>query len=176
MSFICQMKPLTKKINITVEYLKEILEYCPYSGLFTWKSRIKGSSYGPGDLAGSKHKSGYIQIKIHGTLYKAHRLAWFYMTGKWPSKEIDHINRVKDDNRWVNLREATHSQNQLNVIRRPNKSGHPGVYETDNGKWRVVLQINNKRFNLGTYLIFDEAVNVYKKFVGELKQEFNPNV
>lgn len=51
---------------------------------------------------------------IHGYHYKASRLAWLYMTGEWPKYEMDHINHVKDDNRWVNLRDVTPAENCAN--------------------------------------------------------------
>lgn len=93
---------------LSQEYLKSILHYDPETGILSWKvdrRRVK-----IGQIAGYLCL-GYVAIGIDGKLYKGHRLAWLYMTGEWPKDEIDHINRTKHDNRWVNLREATKEQN-----------------------------------------------------------------
>jgi hypothetical protein len=68
----------------------------------------------PGDIAGTTRPDGRRQISIDNLTYLASRLAWLYMTGRWPKEEIDHIDRDKGNDRWENLREATHQQNQLN--------------------------------------------------------------
>jgi len=88
-----------------------LLTYDPYTGLFTWlvdaySNKVKGK------IAGSI-KEGYINISIDRKLYRAHRLAWLYVNGVFPS-EIDHINRVKSDNRICNLREVSRSENCQN--------------------------------------------------------------
>lgn len=78
---------------------------------------------------------GYVQIKISGKLYHAHRLAWLYVYGYMPEKEIDHINRIRDDNRIANLREATSQLNSLNTgIYKNNTSGSKGIYYNKRAK------------------------------------------
>ena len=98
---------------ITQTRLKELLNYDPISGIFTWKTSRGGRK--PGSIAGTKciHK-GYITIQIDGTLYRAHRLAFLYMIGRLPEDQVDHIDRCKDNNAWSNLRECTQAENQLN--------------------------------------------------------------
>lgn len=113
---------------LTVERLREVLEYIPESGVFIRRvansNRVK-----VGQVAGSLSVWGYLEIRIDGRLYKAHRLAWLYMMGRWPRAQIDHINLVKTDNRWDNLREATQAQNSSNREVHPKtKSGLKGVY------------------------------------------------
>ena len=80
--------------------------------------------------------------------YPAHRLAWLYMTGEMPSEQIDHINLVKNDNRFCNLRKATMPQNQWNTgIRSTNKSGIKGVYfDERKQKWIGAFRVNGSRF------------------------------
>ncbi len=90
---------------LTQAELKAVLHYDPETGIFTRYGHNK---------CGSKTYQGYIGIGIKRKTYYAHRLAWLYMTGVWPSKEIDHKNRIRDDNRWVNLREATRSMQSRN--------------------------------------------------------------
>jgi hypothetical protein len=89
--------------------LKEFLIYDPETGLFT---KIRRNFKKP--FAGTPHPVGYIRITIDKRFYLAHRLAWFYVKGKWPEADIDHINGDKTDNRFANLREASRSLNRGN--------------------------------------------------------------
>jgi hypothetical protein len=83
---------------ITLERLREVLEYNPESGVWVWlvtSSRRRGA----GKIAGSLDNNGYVVIRVDRAIYKAHRLAWLYMTGEWPRSTIDHINLEPADNR-----------------------------------------------------------------------------
>lgn len=91
---------------VSHEYLVEILQYNKDTGEFLWRHTNKP--------AGGYDSKGYRRIKIKGRYYKAHRLAWVYHYKKWPEDQIDHVNRKRDDNRIVNLRDATHSDNMRN--------------------------------------------------------------
>jgi len=108
---------------------------------------------------------GYITIKINKKAYQAHRLVWLYTYGDWPIDQIDHINKVKNDNRLINLRQVNNSENQQNVgLRRDNTSGHKGVsWNKKLGKWHLQLQVNKKKIYLGLYDNIDEAVKIYKE-------------
>ena len=100
---------------LPVHILKENLFYDPFTGIFT--RRISNcNKVKIGDTAGSMDGNGYILININGKSYRAHRLAWLYMTEKMPEELIDHKNGVRHDNRFCNLREATHNQNLQNQI------------------------------------------------------------
>lgn len=88
--------------KLTQKYLKEILYYNPFTGIFIWK-RYRSRFVKPGDIAGTKVKYGYIHIGIDGKIYKAHHLAWLYIHGYFPENQIRHINHIKDDNRIENL-------------------------------------------------------------------------
>lgn len=97
---------------------------------------------------------GYIVFKFYGKAYKAHRVAWFLQTGKWPI-EIDHINGIRSDNRWENLREVTHSENGLNRrVHMNSKSGEYGIRLEANGKWRV--RVRGKA--IGTFWTKERAI------------------
>lgn len=114
---------------IKQEELKRVLTYDPDSGNFTFN--IKKGGMNIGDIAGYIQADGYRAISCNGIQYKAHRLAWLYMTGSFPENQLDHINMNKDDNRFSNLRKATRSQNNMN--RRSysnNKLGCKGVHRT----------------------------------------------
>jgi len=158
------------------EYLKEILDYNVEIGVFTWKV-TKGGNAQIGNIAGGKSKEGYIKITINNRLYRAHRLAWLYMTGRWPEEQIDHINHIKDDNRFVNLREATSRENQQNAqIRKDNPSGHKGVtWDKQYQKWRAQISIDKKAKFLGHFDDLKNASANYEKAAKELHGEFYNN-
>lgn len=151
---------------ITQAELKALLTYDPLTGLFTW-NRTSGKAIA-GAVAGSVKASGYRTIGIAGRVYKAHRLAWLYMTGSWPSEEIDHCNTDTDDNRWENLREATRSQNNAN--RNTNNPLGRGVHPNGNG-YRACIKVHGKLHHLGTYAKPEDAQAAYamaaRKFFGE---------
>jgi HNH endonuclease len=105
----------------------ELFFYDPHTGVFL--RRQPQASEHVGDVAGCRTSEGYWRIHVDGRSYFAHRLAWLYMTGKWPKDQIDHINLDGSDNRWGNLRGATNGQNQANSLTRGhNTSGFKGAY------------------------------------------------
>jgi hypothetical protein len=96
---------------LTAKRLRKVLSYAPTTGIFRWK--VSASSRAPvGTTAGAKNARGYRQIRIGGRPYSASRLAWLYMTGKWPNSEISYLNGQPSDTRWANLREAPSSKNR----------------------------------------------------------------
>lgn len=106
---------------LTQERLKEAFDYNEISGEFIWK--IKAGSRGViGAIAGSKRHDGYIIIRLDKDRYLAHRLAWFYIHGLWPSEFIDHINGNPSDNRIDNLRETSMSENMRNRSKQQNNT------------------------------------------------------
>jgi len=101
---------------ITAEYLREILDYKKDSGFFYWKKKINkniivGSRAGTFGKPHSKYDYLRIEITIKGRTYKAHRLAWLWMTGKWPTNVIDHIDSNPLNNKWINLRDIPSALN-----------------------------------------------------------------
>jgi len=156
---------------ITVDELRRLLAYDPETGYFTWLVTL--CSKGPaGGRAGSKRRKGYIEIKIYGRSYASHRLAWFYVHGKWPPNHIDHINGVRDDNRIVNLRPATSSQNRRNS-KCSSGSGRKGVYwYKPTGKWAASICIGGKNKYLGYFENIDDAADAYRRAAVENYGEF----
>ena len=149
-------------MTLTVEQLKAALDYDPDTGKFTWKTR-PSKAVKAGDAAGCKEKRiGYITIGITGRIYKAHRLAWMYMHGKWPDGLSDHINGDKSDNRIDNLRNVFADGNSQNVRKpnRRNKSGFMGVIRYQN-KWRATISVNGKSKWIGDYSTPEEAHQNY---------------
>ena len=158
---------------ISQAQLKEVLEYNPDTGVFTWLKVIGNRKVG--DVAGYKHHNGYINIKIQGKIYQAHRLVYLYMTGNFPENFIDHINRIKDDNIWTNLRDATNSQNKANIKKpKNNTSGYKGVrWHKTNKRWSAEIRYMKKKMYLGYYNTPQEGYEAYKKKAIELFGEFS---
>ena len=159
-------------------YLTAVLHYNPETGEFLWN--LPRPKVQVGQRAGYEKKNkGYIYIEIDGKSYSAHRLAWFYMTSAEPKNQIDHINRNKSDNRFENLREATHGQNRANS-KHANKHGLKGVALSNwipEGKRRWVAQItcNKKITYLGSFLTKEEAHAAYCDAAKRLHGDFfNP--
>ena len=155
---------------ITQEYLKSILEYNPETGAFAWKISGKGIRYGV--EVGTVDIHGYRIIRINRKGYKAHRLAWLYVYGRFPER-IDHINCIKDDNRIENLREATNGENRVNSLAsKNNKLGVKGIKKTPSGKFQVNIRIPNGSVKcLGSFDTIEKAKETYnnaaKWFHGE---------
>jgi HNH endonuclease/AP2 domain len=122
--------------------------------------------------AGMIDKQGYRLIKIEGARYLSGRLIWFYMTGQWPD-EVDHKNLNRSDDRWVNLRESTRSQNCANKGQffKKNRYGFRGVKRQPNGRFQAVVCAGQKEYHLGTFDTAEQAAFVYdiaaKKHHGE---------
>lgn len=138
----------------TAIYLRERLQYNPNTGAWTWLKCARAGFVGR--PAGSLDAKGYWDIKINGQSYKASRLAFLYMTGEWPTEEMDHIDGTPWNDAWCNLREATRTENVQNRQQRTdNSSGAIGVYwHTANSKW--IAQVD--KVYLGSFDSFDEAV------------------
>ena len=144
--------------------LKEVLSYDKNTGIFVWinptSRRVKKNS-----IANNKNH-GYVSIAIDNKRYRAHHLAWLYVYGKMPSKNIDHINGVRDDNRICNLREATQQENLYNIgLSKHNTSGYKGVhFHKKTGKWRAVASVNNYPKHIGLFETALEASLAYTKW------------
>ena len=149
--------------ELTAEKLRSVLHYSQETGIFTWKvstsRRVKVA-----DVAGSPNGGGYLQITVLSRVYKAHRLAWLYMYSNWPNDQIDHINRIRTDNRIANLREVSHKQNGQNRSKPSNNtSGHPGIYwHKRDSKWVAKIKHNYKYIHIGYFATIEEAIAARK--------------
>lgn len=152
-----------KRKVLSVEELKENLHYNPETGIFT---RIK-ANYGTvkiGDIAGTLTSMGYIAIRVGAIHYQAHRLAWLYMTGEMPTEFIDHIDCIKSNNRFCNLRESTNRQNAQNLkkAQKHNSTGFLGVsYDKKRDKFKASIYKNGKSKHLGRFDTAKEAHEAY---------------
>lgn len=130
-----------------------------------------------GAVAGTPKENGYVQINVGGRFYYAHRLAWLYMTGKWPTAQIDHINRMRADNRWENLREATHVENMRNSTGTTNATGFRGVYR-DREPYGFYFQVRagrGHRICRGGFRTAEEAAIARAKVVAVAHGDFAPS-
>jgi len=141
---------------LTQARLKELLSYDPVTGLFTWRVNRRGHVVA-GQRAGCDNgPNGYRVLKVAGRVYLEHRLAWFYVTGEWPERDVDHVNGNRKENSFLNLRPATRKQNLENQkLRIDNTSGHRGV-TLDKRTGRFVARIfhNRRGYHIG---VFDTA-------------------
>ena len=155
--------------------LKDLISYNPDTGILTWikptNSRIK-----IGQEAGKVDNQDYRRVRIEGKDYRSHRLAWLYMTGSFPKGQLDHINGVRDDNRFVNLREVSHTDNHRNKKLYSNNetSGYTGVsYCIHKASYRAQIKVLGRTVHLGYFDDMDKAVEARK--LAEIEHGFHPN-
>lgn len=159
----------TRMEVLAPEELRDLLTYDPDEGEFRWRSDGLGKRKA-GAIAGSAGKRG-VTITINHRNHSAHRLAWLYMTGKWPECIIDHIDCDPLNNKWSNLRQATHSQNSCN-IRGRSASGFKGVYRSSKNTWRATIAVNGQSYRVGNFRTREEAANARQVFAERLHGEF----
>lgn len=142
---------------LTQKRLKELLHYNKETGIWRWRVGRSGTSGGRGSKAGSL-QHGYLHIVINYKTFRSARLAFLYMEGYLPENNIDHINRIRDDDRWDNLRETSQTCNMRNIgMLKNNTSGAKGVHwcKTSN-KW--ISRIRNGGKSQKTIGRFDDFV------------------
>ena len=137
---------MTKEI-ITQDYVKQLFEY--RDGVLYWK--VNKGKVRLGQKAGTLNNN-YYRVQINGKQYRNHRIIFLMHHGFLP-KHLDHIDGNKLNNKIENLREATHSQNMMNVkIKKNNTSGTKGVcFDKQRKKWLVRITIQNKDIHLGRF-------------------------
>ena len=162
---------IEKGSSLNIEWLRENLGYDPLTGIFSWKKPGFGRTVGK--PIGKKGREGknYLMMRVDGELFYAHRLAWFYVHGEWPTNIVDHIDGNKTNNAISNLREATYAQN---AARRPTTRLHGpsrGVVPHQGG---FVARIHHggKRHYLGYFKDAEEARAAYEAKAREIHGEF----
>jgi hypothetical protein len=149
---------------LTQEKLKELVSYDPETGVFKLLKHRHGTTRQVGDCLGSLTRHGYLETVIEQKKYYLHRLAFLYMNGKLPDGVIDHRNRNKSDNRWVNLVCGTQQDNMENDIlpRKHGTLGYRGVHRFKD-KFRAKIVHKGKQIHLGTFDTLEEAAAAYIK-------------
>lgn len=154
--------------KITADWLRERLYYNPDTGYFTWIITAPGIKYGR--RAGYKDTIGYWRLKLKQIDFYAHRIAWLIQTGEWPKEQIDHRDGDRANNKWKNLRAASHRENTINK-KATNSIGLKGVRKFGE---RFIASIcpNRKPIYLGIFNTAEEAHNAYVEAAKELYGEF----
>ena len=159
--------------TLTQAELKATVTYNPETGAFTrvpsrytqWKARV----------CKTRDKDNYIIMKVYGTMYRSHRLAFLYMTGKFPVDQVDHRNGIEDDNRWENLREADNHIQQHNRKKGvKNTSGYIGVHlNRKSNKYHATMRVDGNKIFLGGFDKIEDAVAARKK--ADVKYGYSKN-
>jgi hypothetical protein len=156
--------------NLTQEIVHELLDYCPETGVLTWRRRGRHwfetdrdrdawNTRFAGKPAFSAVTNGrYLMGSIFGEQYCAHRIIWLWMTGHQANPEIDHEDHGGTNNRWNNLFEKTHIKNSRNQkMRNTNTSGRVGVWQSAYGIYVAEIMVRGEKINLGHYRHFEDA-------------------
>lgn len=144
------------------DFLRKELFYDPETGRIFWKEWKSGRSKG---AIGQLSPSGYMTIAIRKKKYYSHRLAWFLYYDKWPTLQIDHINRLRTDNRIANPQEVTNQQNTImSELSSTNTSGYRGVsWMKHDEKWISQIRVDRKLIYLGVYETAEEASRAHEE-------------
>ena len=147
------------------EMLMEHLRYDPETGLFWW--RLRAPKRKLNRSVGGVTKKGHVVIRCFDLYLRANRLAWLFMTGEWPSRQVDHKNRNPSDNRWSNLRLATNGQNRANsTTNKNNRARLKGVsWHARSGRYQAQIS--------GRYIgLFRTPEQAHAAYVRAAKKQF----
>lgn len=152
--------------------VRRLFNYNPETGILT--NRIGGHGKKVGKEAGNLSSNGYRVVCIYGKKYKVARIIWFYFYGQWPTAEIDHDDRIRDNNRISNLFDRTSSENSHNRKKYSNNiSGINGVrWNNQRNKWNAYIGYGPKR-HIGTFDSIEEATAARKEV--EIELGYHPN-
>lgn len=161
------------KKRIYLEDTHSTIYYMPATGRFYRVNPRTGKATRTGV---SKHTGGYRTMRFRGKTRYSHRVAFFAVTGRWPrrGKYIDHVNGVKHDNSWINIREGTPAENARNRQRanKNSRTGHRGVVKRD-GRFCAYIHVDGRQKWLGTYPTLIEAVHHYERAAAVYHGIFN---
>ena len=149
----------TQKQALTQEYVKSLFDY--NGGNLYWKIS-SGKRIKPGDIAGTLRQNGYVRVSIDKKDYPIHRIIWLYHYGYIPECQIDHIDRVRNNNKIENLRLALNNcldNGQNHNVYKTNTSNYNGVHwHKHKNKWHSQITKNYKRIHLGYFNDINDAI------------------
>ena len=156
----CCKNQITSLVDPDPSDLRRVFAYDPQSGELTYRNdSISGLA---GTAVGYSHSQGYLSTRIGGKDYLVHRVIWAMQQGVWPT-QVDHINHVRSDNRWSNLRDVSARENQMNMqARKNNTTGVQGVRVLPSGKFHAYIMVNRKQIALGSYDNISDATEARK--------------
>jgi hypothetical protein len=159
-------------MTVSAEELRSYLDYNKETGVFTWIQKPARKIL-VGSRAGYSSVNGYRSLKLLGHTLLEHRAAVLHVTGEWPTHEVDHINRDRADNRWVNLRCVTHDENHQN---RGRAHGEflPGVRPTRGGGWFARIKTKGRQQYLGSFFSEEDAHAAYLRAKANLHPMSKP--
>jgi len=157
---------------LTQAQVRALFSYDPTTGMLS--NRVaRGSRALVGKSAGWRDKSGYRVLQVDGIFYTATHLIWVYMTGEWVDCQIDHRDQNPRNDRWLNLRKATMSQNMINRVSRSKNTGFRGVRFTPRKTaFQAVIKKDGKTLCLGSYKTAEQAARVYDVAAKKLHGKF----
>lgn len=171
----------------TADQARALLDYDEDSGVLVWRHRPRSmftsaqkfkawNTRYAGKPAGCvSSATGYIVMSIFDRRELAHRVAWLIKTGEWPRQQIDHQDHQRANNRWANLRAASHAENGRNQSARRGRTHAPmGLSQRrDNGKWTARIRIDGKTRHLGCFP--DQAGAAAVRKAAEIAAGFHPS-
>ena len=154
------------------KYVRDCFDYDPDTGVLRWKPDRPASHFRTevgrkvwrtqfaGKVAGSRRPDGYEAVRIGAySNLRVHRIACLIVNGEWIHGEVDHINGVKYDNRWSNLRVVSRMENMRNApVRKDTPFGVRGVYQATKGGFEARIGMNGKMLQLGVFETVKEAI------------------
>ncbi len=168
-----EVRHMADKILPTQEELRRLFDYDPETGELRWASKTdpRANRITIGALAG-RVSDGYRRVCVRQRLYMVHVLIWVWMTGEWPTVDVDHRDLVRSNNRWNNLRLATRAENMANTgARKGSQSGVKGI-GFQKGKWTARLKEGGRVHWLGRHSTIEAAKAAYDQKAVEIYGEF----
>ncbi|RMH36813.1 MAG: HNH endonuclease [Gammaproteobacteria bacterium] len=144
-----------KEKRLSHRRLTELLEYNPDTGVFLWRDTSRSKR--PERVAGRIRDDGYREIRIDGEMYRAGRLAWFYVHGEWPKGVIDHIDGNRLNDKINNLRDVSMKKNIRNMSQIRNGKRVGVSFCKTTGKWRARIRVNEQFIHLGYFPTYELA-------------------
>lgn len=159
--------------RISYEEANRRFRYNPKTGILTYRIDVKGGAWmKAGDRAGVFTRKGYRVLLIKRRRYPEQDVCWLLHYGEWPKGILDHKDRVKDNNRIRNLRDATRSQNQANRLM-PSTRRFRGVeFRPRTGTWIAKIKKDNIALDLGRFRTEEAAARAYNRKATEIWGEF----
>lgn len=148
--------------GLSVDILRAALSYDPGTGDLRWIVPPPTNAK-PGEIAGYIASNGYRTIRVWGRTVSAHQTAWAIYHGEPANSHLDHINRIRTDNRIANLRKVTRAQNMWNAPSQTGATGVRGVYwHPPRNKYCASITADRKRHFLGYFDTVEAAADAYR--------------